>query len=357
MSTDPQTRDARRGWTLIPRLIARARMPLGMSAIGALVLVVVVLATSASGLSRPLPAGVTRTASGLAAYDPLTANRPTRELQDHYVFNGSAPASIGYELEHTGGLVIGVRAHPGWLGWFGVTLDGLPADDIYHVHMSRPARIPAGGIGESVFAVQTALTQRNGAINYVVVAAVTQLGRTTWEVGYAHGLIADASTQVFWRSRPERGGPLSQDVSLRTDGHSCLAVWLGTTSVFSGCGLHLDIPGPYQAYLEVQSRDIAYRATFRDFWVAASTPVRVSGVRPGAAVSLVSPAGETIATAPASAAGTAELTPPAPQASGIASLVVAGDARGPLRYSTGDHLVWTAGATATRPASGNPSRR
>ena len=341
MSADLETPRAHRGPAAVPRLLARVRMPLGMSALGALVLMVVVLATSASGQSRPLPSGVTRTASGLAAYDPLTANRTTRDLQDQYVFNGSAPASIGYELEHPGGLVIGVHPHPGWLGWFGVTLDGLPAGDVYHVHMSRPAQIPANGIGESVFAVQTALTQRSGAINYVVVAAVTAHGRTTWEVGYAHGLIADASTQVFWSSPPERGGPLSQDVSLRTDGHSCLAVWLGDRAVFSGCGLHLDIPGPYQAYLEVQGRDIAYRATFRDFWVAAAAPVRVSGVRPGAVVSLVSPAGSTVASGPASPSGVADLVPPVPHSSGIASLTIAGVSRGPLRYSTGDHLVWS----------------
>ncbi len=334
-------------WSAVPRLIARTRMPLGMFAVGALVLVVALAAGSTTGVSRPLPAGVARPVSGLAAYDPLTGNRATRELKDSYVFNGSAPASIGYEVQHVGGMVIGVRPHSGWLGWFGVTLDGLPANAVYHVQMSRPARIPAGGVGESVFAVQTALTQRSGAINYVVVAAVTALRRTTWEVGYAHGLIADASTEVFWRSRPQRGGPLVRSISLRTDGRSCLAVWLGGQAVYSGCGLHLNIPGPYQAYLEVQSRDIAYRATFRDFWVAGAGPVKISGARPGAVVSLVSPSGFTIASA-ASASGDVTLVPPAPMASGIASLVVGGVARGPLRYSTGDHLVWTGGSATAK---------
>lgn len=315
--------------------------PLRMAAVGALVLAAVWLAVPGPRPAPSLPRGVTRPVSGLAARDPLVAVTSLRSLQDRYVFNGSAPPAAAYESEGRHGLVVGVAPHRGWRGWFGVTLNGLPADAYYHVRMAPPATVPSSGIGEEVFAVQTALTQRSGAINYVVVAAVTRDGVTHWDIGYAHGLIADASTRIFWRGPTRRGLPAAQDITLRTDGRSCLAVWLGRRRAFAGCGLRLDIPAPYQAYLEVQARDIGYSSTFTDFWVARARPIRVTGAAGGSRVALIAPTGEPIAAARASSTGEATLAVPPPRASGTASLEVAGRRRGPLRYSTGDRLTWS----------------
>lgn len=207
-------------------------------------------------------------------------------------------------------------------------------------HVTATGGVGAG-VGEAVFAVQAALTQRSGAIDYVVAAAVARSGRTRWEVGYAHGLIADASTRFFWRSPRRSAGPLSRDATLQTDGRSCLTVWLGRDRVFAGCGLHVDIPAPYQAYLEVQARDIGYHSRFQDFWAVRPGAVVVTGAPPrsrGVARRLRrrDDRGDPLL---GHRAGEAARRATGRQRDGIAGR--ASRSRGPLRYSAGDRLAWS----------------
>ncbi len=206
-------------------------------------------------------------------------------------------------------------------------------------HVAPPAPV-GSGVGEAVLAVQSASTQRNGTINYVVVSALSSRGKSTWQVGSAHGYLANAVTDLLWQEPLRTDTPPTESVTVQTDGHHALTVWFGNRVVYSGHDLHMNDPAPFQAYLEVQGRGIGYVSTFKDFWVADAAPVTVRGVRPGARVELAT--GHGAVTADADSAGQATLRVPIPELVGTGTLIVA-DRSGvrrfrDLHYSGGDVL-------------------
>ena len=303
--------------------------------------------------ARQLPPGVTRTRSGLVMADPLDEAAPIRQLTDSYDLGGSTGAALGWARDTKLGLEVGIKAHSGWAGWFAATIHAAGPEVAWHTVMC-PAPVPAGGRAIAVFAVQTATTQSNGEINYVVVAAVSRADETYWLVGYAHGLVADAATKVLWKSAPQHLGCGSavpgRALTLVTDGRHSLSVWVGSTKVFSNSRLRLDIPAPFQAYLEVQSSAPAYYARFADFWVADDTPLRVEGMAPGSRLDLSFPGGglpRPALEATAGQDGAAALSLPAPELVGTATLTLlppssarTATARriGPVPYAGGDVL-------------------
>jgi hypothetical protein len=287
----------------------------------ALVLVTVMLTIwPTASPPRVAPDGATLTRSGLVMADPFDRPVSQGQLLDHYVFNGSARPGVGWARATSSGLQVGVHPHAGWAGWFAVTLDAAGPAVVWHTQMSRPPEPVTSGKGEAVFAVQTATTQHSGAINYVVVSALSLQGKGEWLVGYAHGVVANADTEVLWRSPLRADAPTTEPVTVQTDGRHSLAVWLGNRRVYVSDRLRLDIPTPFQAYLEVQSQTIGYVASFRNFWVTDAAPVTVGGVAPGAHLRLES--GGTVVTAVAGRHGTASLAVPTPTLVGTATLTV-----------------------------------
>jgi hypothetical protein len=328
---------------LHPRRGARARANLWRLevSIGALALVVVTVALTvwpSASPPRPMPAGLALVHSGVAMADPFATPQPNRQLMDHYVFNGSAGPGVGWVRATGQGLDIGVGAHRSWSGWFAVTLRAAGPDVVWHALMSRPSTPVGSGVGEAVLAVQSASTQRNGSINYVVVSALSSRGKSTWQIGSAHGFVADAVTDRLWQEPLRVDAPSTEPVTIRTDGHRSLTVWFGNRQVYSSHTLHMNDPAPFQAYLEVQGRDIPYVSNFKDFWVADAAPVIVRGAPPGSRVSLGTGGGVLRATA--DSAGQATLHVPSPDLVGTGTLTVTGrtgDRRFPdLHYAGGD---------------------
>lgn len=311
-----------------------------MGAIALVILTIVLTTWPGAAPARSIPAGLTLARSGLAMADPFATSVPDRQLLDHYVFNGSAAPGVGWVKGTGRGLDVGVRPHAGWAGWFAVTLAAAGPDVVWHAVMSRPPAHVGSGVGEAVLAVQSASTQRNGTINYVVVSALSSRGKSTWQVGSAHGYLADAVTDRLWQEPLRTDTPPTEPVTVETDGHHSLTVWFGDRVVYSSHHLHMNDPAPFQAYLEVQGRGIGYVSTFKDFWVADAAPVTVRGVRPGARVALHTDLGEV--TADADSAGQATLRVPSPELVGTGTLTVA-DRSGvrrfrDLHYSGGDIL-------------------
>jgi hypothetical protein len=292
--------------------------------------------------------------SGLVIADPLDKSVTLGQLQDQYVLDGSAGPKLGWVSETTAGLTVGIKAHHGWAGWFASTIHAAGPAVAWHTVISPTAlRLGTKGRGIAVFAVQTATTQKSGVINYIVVAAVCRSGSYRWLVGYAHGLVARASTQVLWASKwqpvPQPGTPLpSQAVTIATDGSHSLSVWFGTDEIFSSERLVLKMPAPFQAYLEVQSSAPAYYARFNDFWVADDAPLVLRGLREGSRVELASGTDGAAAVATAKAVagreGTATLRLAVPELVGTGTFkVVAGGTVTDLPdapYAGGDVLSW-----------------
>ena len=311
--------------------------------LGAVVLVAmtVVLTTWPGQVApRAVPGGLALVHSGLQIDEPFDRPVPAGTLLDSYVFNGSAHPGVGYVTGTAHGLEVGVRPHPGWQGWFAVTLHAAPAATVWHAVVRRPAGTSDKPV-EAVLAVQSASTQHNGTIDYVVVSSLTVRGETTWQVGSAHGVVADAVTQFLWRQPLRRQAPVQQAVTLRTDGRHDLEVWFGNRRVYASHTLDMHDPPPFQAYLEVQGDGRPYVATFTDFWVAAAAPVTVQGLAPGARLALSTADGVVRATAGGD--GRAQLRVPAPVLSGTGTLLVTshGSTRrfAGLHYAGGDVLA------------------
>jgi hypothetical protein len=289
--------------------------------VGAVIMVIATIALTAwpsPSPARLAPPGLDLVHSGLALADPFTSPIPNRQLLDHYVFNGSAAPGVGWIKASSLGLDVGVDAHTGWAGWFAVTLRAAGPDVVWHAVMSRPSAPVGAGIGEAVLAVQSASTQHNGSINYVVVSTLSSGGKGTWQIGSAHGFVADAVTDRLWQEPLRADAPSSEPVTIRTDGHRSLTVWFGDRQVYSSHDLHMNDPAPFQAYLEVQGRGISYVSNFKDFWVANAAPVIVKGAEPGSRVTLDTGHGTVAATADST--GKAALAVPAPQLVGTGTL-------------------------------------
>jgi hypothetical protein len=177
-------------------------------------------------------------------------------------------------------------------------------------------------------------------------------------VGYAHGLVAGASTQVLWASKwepaPSHGAALpSQAITVVTDGLHSLHVWFGNEEIFSSDRLVLKMPAPFQAYLEVQSSGPAYLARFDDFWVADDAPLVLKGLPAGAqarlcacatSASALSGGGAPLAEALAGPSGTATLRLPVPVLVGTGTIQVTTGRHtsvlSKVPYSGGDVLRW-----------------
>ncbi|HVA03174.1 MAG TPA: hypothetical protein VMU64_05435 [Acidimicrobiales bacterium] len=333
---------------LRPRRGAQARANLWRIevTIGAVVLVLVTMALTTWPVAAPtrlMPPGLTLTHSGLVIADPFKTATPNRQLLDHYVFNGSAAPGVGFINASNRGLDVGVRAHSSWSGWFAVTLRAAGPDVVWHAVMSRPSTPVGSGVGEAVLAVQSASTQRNGTINYVVVATYSSQGKSTWQIGSAHGVVADAVTDRLWQEPLRADAPSSEPVTIRTDGHHTLTVWFGDRQVYSNHHLHMNDPAPFQAYLEVQGRKIPYVSNFKDFWVTDAAPVIVKGTAPGSHLTLDT--GHGVVHATSDSGGLASLNVPVPELVGTGTLTVS-DRSGVrqfrhLHYAGGDEVQIT----------------
>jgi len=293
-----------------------------MTVCAAVLVVVTVVLTAWPGATptRTVPAGLRLVRSGLGLSDSFGASVANRQLLDRYAFNGSARPGLGWVDGTRLGLDVGVRPHAGWQGWFAVTIHSLGADTVWHAVVSRPPGTVRSGVGEAVFAVQSASTQHNGSINYVVVASLVRRNWSGWEIGTARGVVANAQTRVLWRTPRGTAVAASEPVTIRTDGRHRLEVWLGRRLAYSSVHLDMNDPPPFQAYLEVQAQDRGYVSRFTDFWVADAAAVTVQGVPPGARVELDTAQGVVVATA--GAGGTAALRVPPPELVGTATLVI-----------------------------------
>jgi hypothetical protein len=315
------------------------RIEVTVVAIALVVTTVLLSAWPAVAPPRPTPPGITRIRSGLVMGDSFSKPVSVRDLMDRYAFDGSAGPELGWQAGTAGGLDIGVHPHPGWRGWFAVTIHAAGAAVAWHVTMAQTPHAPVGE-QEAVFAVQSASTQHNGTINYVVVAALSDRGHTTLQVGFAHGVLANAVTRILWQDSLRTRAPLSFPLTVRTDGRHTLSVWFGWHRIYHDTHLHMDNPRPFQAYLEVQAKDSGYVSNFKDFWVAHVAPVTVTGLVPGSHVSLRT--AERVVTATANRAGYAllEVPPPVLVGTGTLTITTGGHVRSftHLAYAGGDEL-------------------
>ena len=131
----------------------------------------------------------------------------------------------------------------------------------------------------------------NGVLNYVT--CYGQVGPTGhyWGVLEATGNTLSATNFVqLWTSAISTTGPSTEDCTIVTNGSNLLTVYMDGAAVYSSTNAGLNMPEPFNAYLEVESGysgGMLY-ASYRDYYATTSDYVMVHSVPAGDTVKIVS---------------------------------------------------------------------
>ena len=221
------------------------------------------------------------------------------ESSNYWRFSGDAPGEgAPYNFyEDSSGLHIGVQAasNSTYAGFFAVS----PNTDfvLVHVRIISPARTIPRGSFESGLYLQTA----DGNVNYVTCTSSTTSQGTIWEIVWATGNSNGATNfKTLWSSGS--GLPLTEDCTIITNGNNYLRVFLDGKQVYSSSSLNLEMPKPFQIYLEPETsyNGSELYATFANYYLTSAEYLTVSGLPSNAArVELVNPSnGNVLASAP-----------------------------------------------------------
>src|SRR5487761_478475 len=223
-----------------------------------------------------------KTSSGLVASDPLNRVRSEIQLQSnpYWYFGGDAASGSYSYYEDAGGMHVGAVGTSGWAGYYAVSPNTNFV--LVHVRVSQNVSTVPNGSFESGLYVQT----YNGLINYVTCVSSTGPQGTYWAVVSALGNYQQANTyQVLWQS--SIGQPLAQDCTIVTNGNNYLKVYFGSVLEYESHSLNLQIPPPFQVYLEPESSYSGGElfSTFQNYYVTSGEYVTVKGL-PSNAVSV-----------------------------------------------------------------------
>ncbi|HJU13155.1 MAG TPA: hypothetical protein VJ792_01685, partial [Candidatus Nitrosotalea sp.] len=103
--------------------------------------------------------------------------------------------------------------------------------------------------------------------------------------------------------------PLTRDCTIITNGSNYLKVYLDGNMVYNSTSLNLQMPGPFDAYLEPQSSYSGklLNGIYTDYYSATDENMQVTGLPSSAVrVDLVDPSGNIIASSPVSS-GSSEI--------------------------------------------------
>lgn len=266
---------------------------------------------TASATTSQQPSSINLVKSGLVASDSLIQPKTKQQLQsDPYWRTGgsaavqNAPIDIFQDAQ---GMHIGVQAvsNGTYAGYYAVT----PSTNapLFHAVMTSPVRtIPStNNFFQNGLYVQTT----NGLINYVTCVSITGTVGTTWHVIHATGNFNQTTGSTILWSDPSPNQPLTKDCTIITNGSNYLKVYLDGVLVYSSNALNLQMPGPFEYFLEPQSNyagQLLY-GTYKDYYAASDESIKVTNNPPTAAtVKLVDSSGSVLAIAPV-VSGTATL--------------------------------------------------
>lgn len=241
--------------------------------------------------------------SGLVASDPLNNETMTQQqLQanpGYWFYYGSAPLeNAPYTFfRDTQGLHIGVKA-PSNGTWAGFYAESPRVNaTLFHSIVTIPVGIlPYQWYNNGMY-VQT----YNGLINYVTCAVQAGAWGANWAVVSTTGDVNQATQfNLLWYDT-SLNQPLTRDCTLVTNGNNLLKVYLDGTLVYSNSTLNLQMPQPFNAYLEPQSSypGQMLNGTWKDYYVTTDENIQVTN-NPmlAATVKVVDPSGVVLASAP-----------------------------------------------------------
>jgi hypothetical protein len=244
----------------------------------------------------PPPTGsgsITMVSSGFVAADPLNdRNADSSQLKTNnphnWFYYGSAVAQnapVTYYQDTTQGLQLGVEAVAAgqWAGFYAETPDTNA--QLFHAVLT----IPYNSVQDNTFDTGMYVQTNNGLINYVTCAAMATPSGNAWAVVRTTGDYNQATEfQTLW-SDSSVGQPQTRDCTIITNGSSMLQVYLDGRLVYSSNSLNLQMPPPFNVYLEVQSSSPTQMllGTYTDYYAAASSSITINSAPAGGTVKLL----------------------------------------------------------------------
>jgi fibronectin type III domain protein len=240
---------------------------------------------TASATTPPLI--IKQVRSGLIASDPLNNETMTQQqLQSnpgYWKYGGDAPAeNARYNFSRdTSGLHIGVQAPANgtWAGFYAVTPNTNAA--LFHAVIATQTGIIPYQYYQNGLTVETS----NSLVNYVICFSDTSQWGTVWAVGSVTGS-AYQGTQfnlLWYDTTPNQ--PLTRDCTIITNGTNYLKVYLDGVKVFNSTKLNLQMPAPFNVFLEPQTNYAGQllNSTYNNYYVTSSEYVTVNNLRSYAA--------------------------------------------------------------------------
>lgn len=222
---------------------------------------------------------ITQVQSGLVASDSLTnETRTQQQLQaesGYWAYAGDAPAEKApYDFTRdTQGLHIGMQAPSSgtWAGFFAESPNTNA--ELFHSVITTPVRtIPNQNYENGVY-VQTS----NGLINYVTCVSLTNNQATAWAIINTYGTTNQATKfNVLWMDNTPNQS-LTRDCSIITNGQNYLKVYLDGTMVYTNNNLNLQMPAPFNTYLEPETSYSGQflSGTFQDYYVTSGETTKI----------------------------------------------------------------------------------
>ena len=249
---------------------------------------------------------ITRAQSGLVASDPLNNETKTQQEifanQQYWKDGGDAMAeNAPYEYsKDSQGLHIGVQAPANgtWAGMYSVTPNTNAM--LFHSVITTPVNFIPYQWYENGMYVQTAASQN---VNYVTCVAATSQWGLDWLVVSTTGNVNQATQFNVLYADPSSNQPLTRDCTIITNGNNYLKVYLDGTMVYNNSTMNLQMPGPFNAFLEPQSSypGKMLDGIYKDYYATTDENIKITNNPSNAArVDLVDTSGTVIASSPVS---------------------------------------------------------
>src|SRR2546427_9765989 len=265
--------------------------------------------TSGSAFNGISVATIYKIVSGLVATDSLT----TGNMSDWVLYGSAIPQNAPHSAsEDANGMHIGILApYAGhWAGYF--ALSPLTTAHLFHTRVSLPDNKPTSASNQvdDILYVQQEMFQ-NPHIDAIGCGATLYFDRVEWKTVWQQGNDKAVTFVQNVYDNASAGQPTSRDCTLVTDCNSVLKSYIDGKQVFSSSSMNLNMPMPFQTYLEMQTNSVSpstgnnFTGTFTDYYATASDSIKVINAGAGSLVKVVdSASGNTLASSTADANGT-----------------------------------------------------
>src|SRR3989441_2287815 len=253
--------------------------------------------------AQAAPLSINEVQSGLLAQDSLTTGNTA-----YWYFYGDAVLTGAPHTysEDSQGLRIGIQANKAgtWIGFFAESPN--TAGQLFHAVLT----LPYSKLSSNEFNTGLYVQPSTYHINSITCAAQADSTGYYWSVVYSKGNAQSA--QQYFTVYSQAGGPtvpLTRDCTIITNGTNQMKVYLDGQLVYSSSNLNLQMPSPFNSYLEVQSTYAGgmLSAKYNDYYATVSNIVQVQNAPPGDTAQIIDSKSNVLASATVGSGGVALL--------------------------------------------------